>query len=197
MNAVKSKKINYKQKFYSFQNKTLYEKLDTIQQAFIKYIAFENKLTFQEFRQIVEAARDLELWQENNLKSWWENRIEEESNQNKKIMLNDLKSYLNQLKSQPSTYPVDGLLKPEIRETKKIKVEKSDKEIYGMCPVASPKTVCCNLKTIDSVENCVFGCSYCTIQTFYTKEAVFDADLAQKLNKINIDPNRFYHSNLI
>jgi DNA repair photolyase len=193
MNTTKSKKINYEQKFESFQNKTLYEKLDIVQQDFIKSISFENKFTFQEFRQVVEAARDLELWQENNLKSWWQIRTKEETNQNKKIVLIDLKDYLNRLKSQPSVYPSEGLFKPEIRESKKIRVEKSDKEIYGMCPVASPKTVCCNLKTIDSVENCVFGCSYCTIQTFYTKEAVFDADLAQKLNNIEIDPNQFYH----
>jgi len=193
MKTLKSKKLDYTQKFQSFKNKTLFEKLDNVEQDFLKEIAFHYKFTFQEFRQVVEAARDLELWQENNLISWWHSRVGKESGQNKKEILNELKDYLNLLKTQPSSYPANGLSKPEIRESKKIKIEKSDKEIYGMCPVASPKTVCCNLRTIDAVENCVYGCSYCTIQTFYTQEAVFDADLAKKLNSIEIDPDRFYH----
>jgi spore photoproduct lyase len=62
-----------------------------------------------------------------------------------------------------------------------------------MCPVASEKTVCCNLHTIDAVENCVFGCSYCTIQTFYGKDILIQKDIKQKLESISIDPNRFYH----
>ena len=193
MKTTKSKKLNYEQKFESFRNKTLYEKLDIVQQEFIRNIAFDYKLTFQEFRQVVEAARDLELWQETDLKSWWQNHIINVSQNNKPVFLNELKNFLNRFKSNPTIYPINGLTKPVLRESKKIKIEKSDKEIYGMCPVASPKTVCCNLLTIDSVENCVFGCSYCTIQTFYTQEAIFDADLAKKLNNIEIDANRFYH----
>jgi spore photoproduct lyase len=193
MNTTKTKKIDYQQKFESFRNNSLFEKLDIIQQEFIKTIAIEYKFTFQEFRQIVEAARDLELWQETDLKSWWQKKTDNVPRQNKQFILNELRNYLNQLKSQPITYPAAGLSKPEIRESKKIKVEKSDKEIYGMCPVASPKTVCCNLRTIDAVENCIYGCSYCTIQTFYTREAVFDADLAKKLKNIEIDSTRFYH----
>jgi len=193
MKTLKSKKPDYTKKFESFQNKTLFEKLDIVQQEFIKDIAFQYKFTFQEFRFISEAGKDLELWQENDIKSWWQSRVGKKSSQNKKQLFNELKDYLNLLKTQPSSYPAKGFFNPEIRESKKIRVEKSDKEIYGMCPVASPKTVCCNLRTIDSVENCAFGCSYCTIQTFYTQEAVFDADLAKKLNNIDIDPNRFYH----
>lgn len=192
MDTLKSKKLEYKQKFQTFHNKTLFEKLDNVQQKFIKGLAFKYKFTFQEFRQVVEAARDLDLWQENSLQNWWIENIEN-TNQNKKKIFTNLNNYLNLLRYQPSKYPVEGLPKPQIRDTKMIKVKKSDKEIYGMCPVASPKTVCCNLRTIDAVENCIFGCSYCSIQTFYTQEAVFDTDLSGKLNKIEIDPNHFYH----
>jgi spore photoproduct lyase len=69
----------------------------------------------------------------------------------------------------------------------------TDKSIWGMCPVASEKTVCCNLRTIDAVENCVFGCSYCAVQTFYTDRIVFDDRFAEKLRAIDLDPDRFYH----
>jgi len=69
----------------------------------------------------------------------------------------------------------------------------SDKTVWGMCPVASDKTVCCNLRTIDAVENCVFGCAYCTVQTFYGKDIVFDKDFAKKLETIPVERGRFYH----
>ena len=62
-----------------------------------------------------------------------------------------------------------------------------------MCPVASEDTVCCNLRTIDAVENCGFGCSYCTIQTFYDDQVVIDSRLAEKLENLELDPDRFYH----
>lgn len=193
MNTTKSKKINYEEKFELFSNNTLFKKLDIIQQDFIRNLAYEYKFTFQEFRQVVEAARDLDLWQENDLQTWWIKNIETDAAKNKKYIFRKLREYLNQFKTNPSIYPVDGLTKPVQRESKKIKIEKSEKEIYGMCPVASPKTVCCNLRTIDAVENCVYGCSYCSIQTFYTQEAVFDAELAEKLNNIEIEPDRYYH----
>ncbi len=90
-------------------------------------------------------------------------------------------------------YPENGLPRPSQREKHLVTAEKSDKAIHGMCPVASESTVCCNLRTIDAVENCAFGCSYCTIQTFYNEEFKFDADFAAKLKSISLDPNRFYH----
>jgi spore photoproduct lyase len=43
------------------------------------------------------------------------------------------------------------------------------------------------------VENCVFGCSYCTIQTFYGKDILIQKDIKEKLDAIPINPNRFYH----
>jgi spore photoproduct lyase len=62
-----------------------------------------------------------------------------------------------------------------------------------MCPVASEETVCCNLRTIDAVENCGMGCSYCAVQTFYGDEVVFDAKLKEKLEAIELEDDRFYH----
>jgi spore photoproduct lyase len=59
--------------------------------------------------------------------------------------------------------------------------------------VASEETVCCNLRTIDAVENCGFSCSYCTIQTFYGDEVVVDTRLKAKLQNLDLKPGRFYH----
>lgn len=46
--------------------------------------------------------------------------------------------------------------------------------IMGKCPC--PKdgelTRCCNLKTLDAVQQCAFACSYCSIQSFYCENQI-------------------------
>ncbi|HRP70200.1 MAG TPA: hypothetical protein PLY93_11760, partial [Turneriella sp.] len=72
--------------------------------------------------------------------------------------------------------------------------QKNENQVVGDCPVMSKKTVCCNLKTIDAVTNCVMGCNYCAIQTMHSNDNVYtDADLAEKLRKVQLNPTRDYH----
>jgi spore photoproduct lyase len=113
------------------------------------------------------------MWGEGELKSWWTenaNEFDFTSVNDKKNILVNLQTYLDDLKKQEKKYTNPGLFKPTYRKQNRIISNETDKTIHGMCPVASEKTICCNLHTIDAVENCVFGCSYCTIQTFYGKD---------------------------
>ncbi len=191
------KNFDYTEKYNSYIQQTYYAKLENENQTFIRDVAFATQLTFQEFRRVVEAARDLSMWGEGTLAGWWNvtnPHIElNEPALTKEVFLNRLDEYLSGLKVNPKTYPAEGLEKPKQRAHLKLAEQHSDKKIFGMCPVASEETVCCNLKTIDAVENCAFGCSYCTIQTFYSDSFTFDADFAKKLKNIELDPNRFYH----
>ena len=67
-------------------------------------------------------------------------------------------------------------------------------KILGKCPVASEKTLCCNLITLDAVENCGFECSYCSIQSFYPyNEILYKESLIDKLNALSINKNEIYH----
>jgi len=186
--------INYQQKLQKFIPQTFFNSLDEETRVFIEKIASAYQFTFQEFRQVTEAARDLSMWGEIHLSKWWTENIHfEESRKNKNSVLILVNDHINELKSAAKNYPVEGLNRPKKREKGKIVLMESDKNIFGMCPVASEKTVCCNLKTIDAVENCIFGCSYCTIQTFYKSETVFDNNIAGKLANIQLDPERNYH----
>jgi len=136
------------------------------------------------------------MWREESLHSWWQaalTRTRLEGIELKKFMLRELRAHIDQLKNGPTRYPEQGLPRPKRPGGNRLRLKKSDKKIFGRCPVASPRTVCCNLYTIDAVENCSFGCSYCSIQTFYDKDIVFDQDFAQKLADIPIDPDRFMH----
>ena len=66
--------------------------------------------------------------------------------------------------------------------------------ILGSCPVASERTRCCNLMTLDAVVNCGYGCAYCTIQSFYDQGRIyFHHNLAEKLQQLRLDPAKTYH----
>ena len=48
--------------------------------------------------------------------------------------------------------------------------------------------------TLDAVENCGFGCDYCSIQSFYHGDEIhFDSRLTEKLNALELDPESIYH----
>ncbi len=195
--------FDYSPKFETFKDRTLYERLDGEEREVIRTLAFAYRFTFQEFRKVAEVARDLSLWGQGGLAKWYEAhgaraeaRVPEGGGSGaakKERFLRALQSHLAELRRRPVGYSLAGATTPVQRAHKPIVTEKSDKKIFGMCPVASEKTVCCNLHTIDAVENCVFGCSYCSVQTFYRDSIVFDADFARKLGELLIDPGRFYH----
>jgi spore photoproduct lyase len=185
--------FDYKQKFDSYLDKTLYGKLPVTEQQSIGEISRRFYLTFQEFRQLVNSARDLEMWGESGLSEWWTRQAR--SCGDKRIFLDKLNRYLLALRRSEKKYPAamtkDNLAGPVA--AKPVVYAQTAKNIIGPCPVASPKTVCCQLQTIDAVENCVYGCSYCTIQTFYTDHTLINTGLGEKLARLKIDPERYYH----
>lgn len=205
-----NKLINHKSKIENFKEKTLFAELNVEQQVFVQVVAEELVLSFQEFRQLIEACRDLYMWNEIPLEKWWEHQFVEtkhalsilpelpgQSAQQKQIlkksMFKKLREHMTALKKGEKKYGKAFVAVKPPRASSKVVAKKTDKNIMGMCPVASEKTVCCNLRTIDAVENCAFGCSYCSVQTFYSKEFVFDENFEEKLMAIEIEPERFYH----
>ncbi len=106
-------------------------------------------------------------------------------------MLQQLRKGLHALRSEAKSYPANARkLEPHKLA---LTSQPSAKNRFGLCPVATADTVCCNLHPLDAVENCGMGCSYCTIQTFCGEQVVFDVDLRAKLQAIELQPERFYH----
>ena len=175
-----------------FAERTLFPCLKKSERNFIRNLAIENRFTFQELREVCQISKDLEQWNEGSVAHWWEGKNEKEKIKGKNEKLKILREWVEKLKSEPQEYSMSLRSNP-VPPKLHFEKEKSEKKIYGRCPVYSEETVCCNLKTIDAVENCGFGCNYCTIQTFYGDKVTFDAELGRKLKEIPIDPEKFYH----
>ncbi|MCF6331529.1 MAG: hypothetical protein L3I99_08320 [Sulfurimonas sp.] len=179
---------NYDEKFNNSIKNTIFCKLPTKEQEFIKEQAYLLNFSFQEIKQIINIARDLSMWDEKNIIEIFPNH------EQKKVILSRLKSIYNDLRLKPNSYK-NFELKNSPKE-QKYTFKALDKEGFGLglCPVASEKTRCCNLLTLDAVESCGFDCSYCSIQSFYNQNTItFDSSFADKLKDLKLDKNKTYH----
>ncbi|MBE0514282.1 MAG: hypothetical protein IBX42_04925 [Sulfurimonas sp.] len=178
----------YEDKFHASIQNSFFHKLSQSEQEFIRSRAYMYRFSHQEIRQIIDIARDLEMWNEKNIIE-----IFPEHSQ-KKVVFSRLKKAYEELRNKPNSYK-DFELKNQ-RDEQKFTFKTEAKEGFGLglCPVASEKTRCCNLLTLDAVESCGFDCSYCSIQSFYNQDTItFDSSFAQKLQNLKLDKNRTYH----
>jgi len=179
---------DYELKFEESIAKTLFHKLNTLEQTFLRVKSLELKFSYQELRQIVEMAVDFRMWGEAGLIAVWPDHDQ------KKVVFQRLRKHYEAVRTAPNSYET---FTPDIKaHEQKFSFHTKEKEGLGlgMCPVASEKTRCCNLLTLDAVESCGFDCTYCSIQSFYKQDKItFDSGFADKLKNLNLDPNKTYH----
>ena len=185
----------YPDKLRRLEAETLLPLLEPESREFVRQVALAHRLTFQELRRVAEAARDLEMWREESLGVWWrraEAELEGQGRERKKALLTRLERHMRSLATAEKRYPVEGL-EPPPRRLVRVERRETKAEVFGLCPAYSEQTVCCGLRTIDAVRGCSFGCSYCTIQTFYGEVAELEDGLAEKLAAVELDPEQLYH----
>lgn len=186
---------DYPQKFEHIAAQTLYAALAPATREFVRDQAGRLRFTLQELRQVTEFANDLQMWGGARLEQVWPATATRpgDARQRKKQLLGELLRRREQLRRQPNDYAsrqqrLQLPVKAEVSVTRKAQLG------LGFCPVASPKTRCCNLLTLDAVDNCGYACSYCSIQSFFTgNQVTFDSHFGEKLRQIPIDPQRIYH----
>lgn len=182
----------------SLNEQPLYGSLDDDSQLFIRDLTLRYRLTFQELRRLIQIATDLQMWSEPPLVAQW-TELERESagngEQRKKKLLAALGLRWRTLRDEITAYSPTPPPHPLPSESKrKVRSNEGENEVFGMCPVASEKTVCCNLRTIDAIQGCGFGCSYCSVQTFYEPKSIsVETNLAEKLKRVRLDPHKKYH----
>ncbi len=164
-------------------------------QQFLAGQASRLRLSLQECRQSCEIALDLQMWGNQSIQDIWpdEKHLQSTDKARKQQLMKQLRSIWGNLKTDYNHYP-------EKCSTAKISAAAIPKAIekenlgLGRCPVASPRTLCCNLQTLDAVDNCGYGCSYCSIQSFFDgKQISFDNGFAEKLLQLKLDPDKTYH----
>ncbi len=153
------------------------------------------RLSVQDCRQSCEMALDLQMWGRQSIEDIWPD-VESmgiASKARKQQVMKQLRLTLEHIKSEANRYPDDSMATKISLASKPQAIEKP-KLGLGRCPVASPRTLCCNLQTLDAVDNCGYGCSYCSIQSFFDgKQISFDRGFADKLKNLQLDPDKTYH----
>ena len=174
---------------------SLYARLNGSNRAFLERLARRFQLTYQQSRQLCEIALDLQMWGGPQIESLWPDEAEAAASDKpgRQRAVELLRQRWQQLKAQPNHYPRQSDASRHSLASIPVEVDKP-KLGLGRCPVASPKTLCCNLQTLDAVDNCGYGCSYCSIQSFFDgKQISFDRGFADKLKRLELDPDRSYH----
>ena len=191
MNNV-NKTIN---KINLLKNDSVYAGLSPEIKDSLAVLGSKYRLSYQELRQLTEMSADFSMWQEISVYEY-ANEIESRSDSgtDKKEILRAVKDRWNTLKNSKIKYQARDNKISERPKPRKVALSTEKNKVFGMCPVASEKTVCCNLMTIDAVQGCSLGCSYCSIQTFYTDGKIsIDKNLEEKLANIPLDPGKRYH----
>jgi len=179
---------SYTDKFTQAITNTFFHKLPLDEQKFIEEKSHLLRFSLQEIKQIINIARDLEMWNEPTLEKIFPDHTQ------RKVVFSRLRESYEAIQNKKNSY--ENFTLKNIPKEQKFSFKVAEKEGFGLglCPVASEKTRCCNLLTLDAVESCGFDCSYCSIQSFYNQNTItFDSGFKDKLLKLNLDPNKTYH----
>jgi spore photoproduct lyase len=196
MMTVGRNQASYEERFWRIAEQTLFGHLPAEQRDFLRRQASEYRFSRQDLRQISEIGVDLNMWGEPSIIDAWPESpaLDLPPKERRASAVGALRRHVECLRHCPKEYglPVHSAGSGEYR----ILSSNWEHERLGLgrCPVASARTRCCNLLTLDAVENCGFGCSYCSIQSFYhDNEIHFDRGFAEKLAALKLDPNQIYH----
>jgi spore photoproduct lyase len=179
----------------SISDQPLFQLLETEAKIFLAERAQELRLSVQDCRQACEIALDFQMWGAESIEDIWpQDKSQAPSTKaRKQRIMRLLRSNWEAGKNSDNQYPTDSSAAKISAASKPRAIEKSSLGL-GRCPVASPRTLCCNLQTLDAVDNCGYGCSYCSIQSFFdAKQISFDKGFADKLKNLEFDAEKTYH----
>lgn len=195
--------IQYQEKFNRIAEQTSFRLLNGEDQDFLKNQAMKYQFTLQELQLVSDMALDRLRWKEPGISAAWNqvarqsdcvNKKQASISVEKKKFFSGLRQQHESLRSGVKDYKQFSLQDKPKTQKPQLEIKVKSRLGLGRCPVASEKTRCCNLLTLDAVEKCGFDCSYCSIQSFYHGNKVtFDESFAEKLNSLELDPETTYH----
>lgn len=173
----------------------LFDTLPHSAQTYLKALHAEYSFSFQEQRQVVETVSDILQWKMGPLERWFDEAATRnvQGRKRTKALVSNLLKRVSEERKSPTVYT--DFFPSERLPDKYQSVIKHTEKIMGRCPcpVEGEKTRCCNLKTLDAVEQCAFGCSYCSIQSFYNKSEIqVVGNLQERLQAIKLDDDTWH-----
>ena len=184
---------SYNEKLNSFIDQINFSSITKDEKKFILNQASEYWFSFADINNLIKISIDLNMWGEKSLQEIQPKYLK---SKNKKEQKKELIAYITNIWENLKTTNNDykNFKSSSNKEKITLKIEEKQDLGLGACPVASFKTRCCNLLTLDAVESCGFDCSYCSIQSFYNQNRVsIDSKLGEKLKNLKLDPKKTYH----
>ncbi len=166
-------------------------------EAFIQSIPH---LTFQQRRILKEQAQDLALWglgdTDSSMMGLWPQGYRSLSKNDIVKHYNKVIAHINEIRRNPIDY---DSFRPSYDFKGKgshiVTDFLSPDRIMGRCPCPKDgeQTRCCNLKTLDAVQQCAFACAYCSIQSFYSSNEIrVLSDLRQHLENMVLEDGTWH-----
>ena len=155
-------------------------------------------LSFQQRRMLKEQAQDLALWQipGKSISTLWPSDYDRTNKNEVRRILRTFMSEMDEIRHTPVDYssfnPEYGFRAGGMRINTDFL---SPDRIMGRCPCPKDgeQTRCCNLKTLDAVQQCAFACAYCSIQSFYSQNEIrVLSDLRQHLEAMNLEEGTWH-----
>ncbi len=174
----------------------LFRRLSQTSKEFLSEQFSHLKFSYQQRRQIIEHAVDLVLWQEEPIEAIYDGLEDSplKGKQKVKAICHELDRKMEDRCRKGTCYTAE-LIPGHSRRREIHTLEDGDINLLGSCPCPpeGELTRCCNLLTLDVVRQCGFGCSYCSIQSFYTGQKIlFTKDLSERLKTIQL-PEGTWH----
>jgi spore photoproduct lyase len=176
----------------------LFHKLPDEQQQWLISMAGTHGFSFQQLKMLTEYSADLICWKAGSMAQFYhpETVGQAKGKQATGKVFQQFREGYETLKKSQKRYAGENRFSADERkfpEEQMVEVALQG-NIMGQCPVASEKTRCCNLNTLDAVQQCGFDCSYCSIQSFYHGNQVrFIRDLVSHLETLELDKEKKYH----
>lgn len=176
-------------KLLHFQNacqSTPFSRLDINTQEFLKEKSLTYSFSHSQIKNLITVSIDMQMWSESLKKRWVDFKSKQE-------VITHIQEVYSRLKNTHKKYPLHTNNKRD-KKYKIVEIEKSNSFGFGSCPVASNKTRCCNLLTLDVFEGCAYECTYCSIQSFYDETTIrIDKEFKSKLSSLVLEKDKIYH----
>lgn len=156
-------------------------------------------LSFQQKRILKEQAQDLVLWGGAQIEDLWPKDYNPKSKVEATKVFDSVMARIGQMRCNVSFNSFSSGSSSSgasvCSSSSRVSIVpdfKAPHTIMGRCPCPDESQFlrCCNLKTLDAVQQCAFACSYCSIRNFYSDNEIrVVSDLDKVLSSLVLDPN--------